>query len=502
MSAQNHSNTLAAETSSRNNPFSPKALLAILIVGSLAFLLLLFAIGAGWDGTQERDGQAHAGSNGLSGYAGLVSLLKARGHDVSLSRNSGVMDEEVLLILTPPQFTDSEDLSRQISDRRYIGPTLVILPKWTAARLPDNDEIEAEAGWVHLSGTRLPQWFNDLEYLDYAAILQGKTNGWTGLGLSGSLPEPDNMQAVSQHSSQESLASDEDETIDAIAEAIADVDVDVEDHDANNEDGDDTNLPSVDPLDGLIIGDTDNGLIPMVRDSEGDILVGYRDDGGYFPDLAYDAGKVFSADQEGDQEEGAWPIVYVIEPDLMNNYGMADLKRAQLAEQIILSTLEDYDMPLVFDLTLNGLGKSKNLLTLAFQPPFLAATICLLFAALVILWRSFARFGPPLAEVSGFAKGKTALARNGATLVERAKRLHLLGPPFADMVTVRITKDLGIHSHDADERDAAIDTALAKTDYSGPTFTSSAQILRKAKKPQELLRAARALRTIERTLEQ
>lgn len=59
-------------------------------------------------------------------------------------------------------------------------------------------------------------------------------------------------------------------------------------------------------------------------------------------------------------------------------------ERAQLAEKIILATMDDYDMTITFDLTLNGLGESKNLLTLAFEPPFLAATLCLLFAALVI----------------------------------------------------------------------------------------------------------------------
>ena len=59
------------------SPFRAGALLAVLGVGAAAFLLLLYALGAGWDDPADSNGGAHAASNGLTGYAGLVRLLDA-----------------------------------------------------------------------------------------------------------------------------------------------------------------------------------------------------------------------------------------------------------------------------------------------------------------------------------------------------------------------------------------------------------------------------------------
>src|SRR5690606_32166882 len=152
-----------------------------------------------------------------------------------------------------------------------------------------------------------------------------------------------------------------------------------------------------------------------------------------------------------------------------------------------------------FDLTLAGLGHSDNLLTLAFQPPFLAATFCLLLAALLIAWRALRRFGPPIAEAPALAMGKRQLARNGAALVERARRLHLLGPPYAALVPGRMADALGIHEPDPLAREEAVARALAARNIA-PDFAARAAALRDARKAHELLRAAGALRTIERML--
>src|SRR5690606_35338854 len=160
---------------------------------------------------------------------------------------------------------------------------------------------------------------------------------------------------------------------------------------------------------------------------------------------------------------------------------------------------EGEDLPITFDLTLAGLGRSENLLTLAFRPPFLAATLCLLLAALVIAWRAFRRFGPPVAEGPVVAMGKRQLATNGAGLIERAKRLHLLGPPYAALVTGRIAATLGVREADAVARDAAVGHALSARGLADD-FAERVEALRRARHPAELLRAAGELRTIERTL--
>ena len=65
-------------------PFSPRVVLALIAVGAAAFLLFLYALGAGWTGGDRAMGSGHASSKGLNGYAALVDLLDRRGHDVSV----------------------------------------------------------------------------------------------------------------------------------------------------------------------------------------------------------------------------------------------------------------------------------------------------------------------------------------------------------------------------------------------------------------------------------
>jgi hypothetical protein len=90
-------------------------------------------------------------------------------------------------------------------------------------------------------------------------------------------------------------------------------------------------------------------------------------------------------------------VIFVFDADLFNNYGMSRASNAQLAEKLIQATLDGDPRKVSFDLTLAGYGRSPSLLALAFTPPFLAATLCLLLAAAVTLWRAYQRFGPPLA---------------------------------------------------------------------------------------------------------
>jgi hypothetical protein len=97
-----------------------------------------------------------------------------------------------------------------------------------------------------------------------------------------------------------------------------------------------------------------------------------------------------------------------------------------------------------FDLSLAGLGGRPNLLTLAFEPPFLAATAGLLLTLLAIGWRAFCRFGPPRAAMAGIPPGKTTLVTNSAALIRRAGRLHLLTVPYVDALRERLAQRLGL----------------------------------------------------------
>jgi hypothetical protein len=421
---------------SESPAFNPRVVLAMLLIGAVAFLAMLWFIGSGQTGRQN-DGGTHAAAKGLTGFAALSGMLEVDGYEVSTTRNKAQLDDEGLLILTPPPFADADELTEIVAARRYIGPTILVLPKWNAVEARRG--TDARDGWVTIEGGSIPFWTASLE--DELAMkpsfddVPARAPHWRGLGMRGRLPDPRTVMA----------------------------------------------------LDGAKV-------VPLVRDSTGRVLAGYLDDDGYYPSLADAAGIPAGNAEELDQSK--WNVTVVAEPDLLNNYGMADRQRADLARELIYQAMEGEDLAITFDLTLNGFGGAKNLLTLAFEPPFLAATLCLILAMIVVAWRAFRRFGPPLAEARPLAFGKARLVANSAAFIQRTGRLHLLARPYAELVAARIARLLGLRAPD----EAAIDAALARRDPETPPYSLQVAALRGAKGRNDTLRAARALRDIERTL--
>ncbi|WP_271079513.1 DUF4350 domain-containing protein [Aurantiacibacter sp. MUD61] len=421
---------MTQESSRRANPFRPGVVLAVLAIGASAFLLMLYALGQGWTGQQDRDGGTHAASNGLTGFAGLVQVAEGSGYSVELSRNRGRANDYGLVVLTPQLYGDIAELSELVEERQNLdsGPTLIIMPKWAAYPIPVQNEVETEDGWVMLVDARAPGWLNELALTEGAELSLGQTNGWNGFGRNGDLPDETRVQALTEQ--------------------------------------------------------PDQAFKPLVVDSEGDVLVG-------------------ALEQESNgYDYEPWPVIVVFEPDLMNNYGMADRDRARAAMEIISAATLGDDLPIIFDLTLAGLGTSENLLTLAFSPPFLAATLCLILASIVIAWRAFRRFGPPAVEGPAIARGKRQLARNGAALVAQLKRFHLLKEPYEALIGKRVANHLGLRIADNDAREIAIDRKLQARGHTGPRFVDLAGDLREAERPGDIIRAARALRQFERNLTQ
>lgn len=417
--------------------FQVRTVIGIVLVGALAFLAMLWLIGQGETGPGPDNGDAHAAGHGLAGYAALADLLDAQGHRVSLSRNPGRLDDEALVVLTPGSSTDAEDLADVIAERRLAGPTLLILPKWSTLRLPASLP-DAKRGWVALASASAPGFADDLP--DDLAMtlslerLEANERDWIGLGLSGALPARRS-----------------------------------------------------------ILGSDGGPYVGLVRDSTGRDLVGFADDGGCYQVLEDAAG----VEPLGEDEcERKWAVTVAFEPDLFNNWGLADRDRARLAAKVVDLAREGEDLPIVFDLTLAGVGGQRNLLTLAFAPPFLAATLCLILALVVAGWRAFARFGAPVAEGRAIAFGKAQLAANAGGFLRRSGRLHLLGPPYAAMVGRRLATALGLRGTDPH----AIDLALSRCAPAAPAYSTLADRLAAARGPSETLRAAHALHTLERTI--
>ena len=428
-------------------PFNPRVVLGLLLFGFIAFIAMLYFMGMGDGSRDDNNGGDHAAAMGLNGYAALTRLLEADGAEVKLARSESAYDDEGLLVLTPPHFADPKEISDIITRRRYIGPTLLILPKWTAMRIPPGAPIDTEPGWVVLGGAQEPFWADEFEEpfkLDLSIdALPDSSQNWSGLGFTGGLPNREKAQSLA----------------------------------AGN-------------------------IAPLVQDTRAQTLVGFLDDGGYYPLLDEAIGRTPKEPVDDDYyddtyySDSNWAVVVAAEPDLFNNWGMADRDRAELAQRIVELAREGDEGPITFDLTLNGLGQTQNLLTLAFTPPFLAATLALILAMLIVAWRGFMRFGPPVAEARAIAFGKHQLVANSAGFIQRTRRLHLLTAPYAALLRRRVAAALGLRHAD----DEAIGEALARRAPDAPTFSDTAAALEQARTPGEILRAARAAKTIERMI--
>ena len=482
----------------RASPFSPRTVLGLVVVGALAFVALLWSIGAGMADSEPRAFGGHAGGKGLNGYSALYQYLDARGFAVSKVQSRPALKQPGLVVLTPTHETKIKEIADTVEARRFIGPTVVIMPKWRAAQIPRQLSPKAKDGFVALIEADVPDWKGFHDEITVNLDAQGENDTakrWFGFGSNAPLADPKN-----------------------------------------------------------VISANGGRLVPLVETgTSARTLVGYLADGGDYPALRADALTAepdppengledYPAEDEpvaiepeaieapqtveaarrtpppppepanpgaedninltiGKDYTDAYPLVLVFEADLFNNYGMARQPNALMAERLMLAALDGEERKIAFDLTLAGYGRSQNLLELAFTPPFLAATLCLLLAALVAGWRAYFRFGPPLIAARSLAFGKRALVGNSAGLLRRAKRLHLARAPYADAARERLVKALALPQRlDAQAAELAIDRALAARDPAATPFSQAAAALRSAKGPRDMLRAAQTLHSLERIL--
>ncbi len=451
--------------------FSRGGALALIAVGAALLLGLLYLIGAGEEfGGTRGQGQAHAASNGLNGYAGLVRLAQAQGYDVDRSRSPARLDTSGLLVLTPDSFGDGKEVGEILQKRLYRGPTLVIMPKWSTSMprvdLPPEVKSKFKRSWVTLGSPGVSEWPEVLptgyqfkhrifpKPIDVAGTMEIVINPETG--KRDAQPKEPNIPA---------------------------------------------SQPPPPPPPGRWSGIGHKGILPTSSTVYAEIVLGQKaliiDNAGRV--LAFEASSNIRRARGGgsgpgeviDDNNPAYPVIFLAEPDLANNYGLADPARAAAAVALVDLLTDDGDIENVtFDMTLNGFGASENLLTLAFRPPFLAATLCLILALLVIGWRAFQRFGPPAAAAGpDIAFGKRQLIANGAGLILRARRYALLAAPYAALSSRRIAERLGLTRPDG----AAIDAALARRVPDEEPFTRRAARLEGATKRADILAAAQAL---------
>jgi hypothetical protein len=166
------------------------------------------------------------------------------------------------------------------------------------------------------------------------------------------------------------------------------------------------------------------------------------------------------------------------DPDILNNQGLANLATAQAAVAI-LDACRGGQGPVIFDVTMNGFKRSRSLLRLALEPPFLGATLCALAAALLMGAHAGVRFGAPTPDAAALALGKTGLVENAAVLIELAKREPAMASRYVDVVRRAAAKAMGLPAVTAADRiDRALDAATPSDRAPFSTLAAQAPTVR------------------------
>jgi hypothetical protein len=182
--------------------------------------------------------------------------------------------------------------------------------------------------------------------------------------------------------------------------------------------------------------------------------------------------------------------LYVLaDPDLLNNHGMAEKAQA-LAALHLLDDLNSTDADgLVFDLSANGFGATRNPLQLLFGPPFLGVTLIIFVALLLAGWQAIVRFGAPRLPERAIGFGSAALVENSAALIRKAGREIALGSRYADLARTQAAALFHLSTQTAPEE---VEETLDRLRPDQP-FSALTRAVAEARTRHELTVAAQAL---------
>ncbi|WP_334160947.1 DUF4350 domain-containing protein [Phenylobacterium sp.] len=178
-------------------------------------------------------------------------------------------------------------------------------------------------------------------------------------------------------------------------------------------------------------------------------------------------------------------VIVLADPDLLNNQGIDSLANAR-AGLIVLDPQAGKN-GVSFDVTLNGLKQGRSIGRTLLEPPWLAATLCAVAAALLLGLHALARFGPARERGRAVALGKRALVDNSAGLVRMAGREPEMAADYVALIKSLIARAAG-----AERADEAWLEELARLRGAVPPAEIAAEAGR-AKTRDELLAAARKL---------
>lgn len=143
--------------------------------------------------------------------------------------------------------------------------------------------------------------------------------------------------------------------------------------------------------------------------------------------------------------------IYVLsEPDILNTQGLADVRTARAAEALV-DAIAPEQAAVIFDVTLAGHSRSRNLVQLALSPPFLPAMLCIALAGALLGLNAAVRSVPATPAKRAFGFGKRALVENSAGLVALAGRDASLAPRFLSLMVRQFAAKVGAPSNLGDK---------------------------------------------------
>jgi hypothetical protein len=182
-------------------------------------------------------------------------------------------------------------------------------------------------------------------------------------------------------------------------------------------------------------------------------------------------------------------IFILADPDLLNNHGLAHRANARAALAMLAGLDPQAPGTVIFDTMLPYGSGGRNLLQLAFEPPFAGVSLALLIAALLAGVATLARFGSVRREQRAVPFGKAALIDNIVSLARRARRTREGGSAYADAIRDWAARRLALpRTLQGEALDAQLDAIPTATSY-----TAAAERVRAATTETELLHAAQAL---------
>ena len=137
--------------------------------------------------------------------------------------------------------------------------------------------------------------------------------------------------------------------------------------------------------------------------------------------------------------------VYIAaDPELFNTHGLKSLDNAKMMIRLFDEMDENEEgIPFLFDTTLHGFERTRNLLKLLFQPPLLGATLFMTATALLLGWSAFVRFGKPPPAKKLFATGRGSLIESTAGLFSQTRQDVTLASDYGQLAERLAVKELG-----------------------------------------------------------